>query len=83
MSKKTKKLKERCRSCRRRAKVKHECKTCIKLQEAGKVETVFTICACSFHAEKALQDMKKHALVAHPVNLLRAGVAALKGEDVF
>lgn len=76
---KPKKLKERCCSCRRRAKVKHECITCIELGR----ETVFTVCACFFHADSALQDIKKHTLVAHPVNLLRAGIAALKGEDVF
>ena len=78
-------LKERCSAaseCSRRAQVKHECVTCIKLKEAKKVETVFVVCGCRWHKPEALTIMKRHALTAHPVNLLRAGVAALKGESI-
>lgn len=77
------KIKKKCQKCRKRAKVIHECRTCIALKEAGKRDEVFETTGCAQHAEEALQEIKKHALLAHPSNLLRASVAALKGEDVF
>ncbi len=73
------KLKERCshEGCNARAKQKHECLTCEKL---GK--EVFTIAGCREHASWALTMVKRHALVKHPVNMLRVGAAALRGEDI-
>jgi hypothetical protein len=76
-----KRLKERCSvssGCNRKAQVKHECLTCLKL----KAGTVFVVCGCRWHKAEALTIIKRHALTAHPVNMLRAGVAALKGEDI-
>ena len=64
------KIKGRCfvKSCRRKAKIKHECRTCEK----------HTILVCAIHGARGLQAIRRH-----PVNILRATVAALKGEDVF
>lgn len=76
------KIKKKCQKCRKRAKVVHECLTCVALKEAGKRDEVFETAGCAQHAEAALQEIKRHALLAHPVNLLRAGIAALKGEDI-
>lgn len=80
-----KRLKERCGhpGCRRRAKAKHECLTCEKLVAAGKSETVFFAAGCGEHANETIQRIKRHALTAHPVNILRAVGAQLKGEDVL
>ncbi len=74
------KLKERCGhdGCYRRAQVKHECRTC---DELGK--EIFTVAACGHHATGAMEEIKRHCLVKHPVNILRGVGAALKGEDVF
>lgn len=69
--------------CNRRAKAKHECITCEYLLDAGKVESVHTVYACGHHQAEGLAAMKRHALTAHPINIVRAAVAALKGEDVF
>lgn len=65
--------------CRRRARVQHECLTC----EAKNPDEIHTVKACRKHGARAMQAIRRHALVAHPVNLLRATAAALKGEDVF
>lgn len=75
------KFKERCShdDCRRRAKAKHECVTCEKLAS----EERFFLFSCAYHHEPVKARVKRHALVAHPVNILRATGAALKGEDVF
>lgn len=71
-------------ACTARAKVKHECLTCEKLREAGKLKgEPFVVYACARHGEEALTAVKKHALASHPANILRATVAALKGEKVF
>jgi len=82
---KKKKLTARCDhpNCKRRAKSRRECLTCEKLVEAGKAESVFTLHACGYHQGNILERIKKHTLTAHPVNILRAMGAALKGEDVF
>jgi hydroxylamine reductase (hybrid-cluster protein) len=79
------KIKAKCghEGCKRRAKAKHECLTCEKLVEAGKQDTVFFAAGCGHHAQEAIERIKKHALTAHPVNILRGVVAQLKGGDVF
>ncbi len=75
------KLKERCdtKGCTRRATVKHECLSCERL----KAEIVYSVCGCVLHARDATDEIRKHALVKHPSNLVGAVAAALKGEDVF
>jgi len=82
---KKKKLTTRCshEGCSSRAKAKHECLTCEKLVEAGKAKTIFAVYACGNHQNEALASIKKHAMVGHPVNILRAIAAQLKGEDVI
>jgi hypothetical protein len=64
--------------CKRKARAKHACVTCEKL---GKPE--FAVKCCSEHFFPGLELLKKHALTAHPSNILGAMGAALKGEDVF
>lgn len=70
--------------CKGRGGEKFECLTCEKLYFAGKrtKDEIFVIQACSKHRFQALADVKKHAVVKHPVNLLRVMGAALKGEDI-
>jgi hypothetical protein len=68
--------------CRRRAKVKYECRTCEALVAAGKAEAVFIVNVCRPHSARGKLKIRRHALIAHPVNILRAGIAALKGEDL-
>ncbi len=56
--------------------------TCEQLRDAGKKTDaeVFTIQTCGLHRERALQIIKRHALVAHPINIVRATIAGLRGE---
>jgi hypothetical protein len=68
--------------CRRKAKIKFDCLTCEALVEAGKTKTAFAVRVCKPHGARGQQRIRRHALVAHPVNILRAGLAALKGEDL-
>ena len=64
--------------CERHAVQNHECLTC----EAKQKEEVFSLKTCPYHHEQIRARMKKHALTAHPVNILRAVVAGLKGQDL-
>lgn len=60
--------------CIRRSKAKHECTTCEE----------FALRACGYHQTQVLETMKRHVLLAHPVNILRAvGAQLAGGEDVF
>ena len=61
--------------CHARATSRHECQTCERLGLE-----VFEVTPCSAHYESELQRIKRHAMVGHPVNLLRAAIAGLKGE---
>ncbi len=70
------------KGCRRGAKVKYECRTCESLVEASKASSVHTVKACRYHGGRGMQAIRRHALIKHPVNILRAGLAALKGEDL-
>lgn len=80
---KKRRLSSPCDFCKRRAKAKHECITCDWLKKDGKTDAIFTVHACGHHQEEGMAKIRKHALVAHPINLIRAAIAALKGEDVF
>ena len=68
--------------CEERGGEMFHCVTCENLRDAGKLEDdkVFRIQTCVPHRDHAVVRMKRHALVAHPVNILRVTVAALKGE---
>lgn len=78
---KAEKIKAPCShdDCKRRAKARHECIVCMKTSP----DKVFAVCACGHHQEEILATIKKHTLTAHPVNIVRAVIAQLKGEDVF
>ena len=54
---------------------------CVTCEDLGR-ENPFRLQACSLHRFDALQEVKRHAVVKHPVNLLRVMGAALKGEDI-
>lgn len=71
------KIKGRCSypECKAKARIQHDCLTCNS-------ET-FRACKCEEHRIWAAEKIRRHALTAHPVNILRAMVAALRGEDVF
>jgi hypothetical protein len=66
------------KDCEAGAKVKLECLTC---EKAGK--TVKTVRGCDSHSLWAQSKLRKHALAAHPVNLMGAVVGQLVGKDVF
>lgn len=55
---------------------KAECLTCKRLGKS------FVKLACLHHYEAALSAVRRHALVKHPVNILRATIAGLKGENL-
>lgn len=82
-----KRLKPRCsfEGCTRRSKQTHECLTCIRLHEEGelKEEKPMVVHSCWRHTGQVIEELKRHALIKHPSNIVRATVAALKGEDVF
>ena len=65
--------------CKAKAKSKFECIACEHLKR----KEPHISYGCSKHAEWAMEQMKKHALTKHPVNLLRAIAAGLAGEEVF
>lgn len=52
---------------------------CVTCEKLGK-DTSWA--ACPAHWDQGVADMKKHALVGHPVNILRAVGAGLRGEDI-
>ena len=68
-------------SCEERGGEIFHCITCEDLRDAGKKkpDEVFSIQCCVFHRDAAVDKIKRHALIAHPVNILRATVAGLKG----
>jgi hypothetical protein len=71
--------------CNRIAPVTHTCRTCEELAAKAKIRLgdVLSVHCCPYHLEDGLQKLKRHALTAHPFNILRATAAALKGEEVF
>lgn len=71
--------------CQLEATSEHVCLTCEQLLEAGKPAKgpdgqAFRHKVCLVHRGMALEAVRKHALVAHPVNLLKMVVAAVKGD---
>ena len=75
-------VKGRCHFCSFAAKVERHCVTCEKITAKHPTHVPFSCKACRKHGEQALIAVKRHALTAHPSNLLRATVAALRGEDI-
>lgn len=63
-------IRGKCFLCGIQAVVQYDCRTC---------ET-FSIKACRKHEKKGMYDIRQHALLKHPVNILRVAAAALKGE---
>jgi hypothetical protein len=71
--------------CELDAVTEHVCLTCEALALAGKPAKgpngeVFRRKVCPIHRGMALEAVKKHALVAHPVNMLKMAYAVLKGD---
>lgn len=67
------------------AVTEHVCKTCEALVEAGKPGkgpdgTVYRRKVCEVHRGAGLEDVKKHALAAHPLNIVRMAAAIIKGD---
>lgn len=75
---KPKPLRDKCfvDGCKRRGGEKFTCRTCEGLGRKKPYE----LAACVLHREEALAKVKKHTLVKHPVNIVRATIAGLKGE---
>ncbi len=66
--------------CPRKARNTSHCVTCEALKAAGKRSDVVSVSFCLAHAEWGTTKIRRHALVKHPANLVRAGIASLKGE---
>ena len=62
--------------CSADGKNTHACLTCEKLGKSTEIHY------CPAHRETGLGQIKKHALVRHPANLLRVIGAGLAGEDI-
>ena len=56
---------------------KFTCKTCERLS----VDPPFSIQVCFLHREEAIATIKKHALIKHPVNIVRAAQENPGGMD--
>jgi hypothetical protein len=72
--------------CELDAASEHLCLTCVQLEDAGKKAKgengqVHRRKVCPVHRGAALEAVKKHALVAHPVNMLKMAVAVLRGDE--
>lgn len=59
----------------------HTCITCEKIKEAQPHE-VFQIQCCRVHYYDGLKKVRRHAVTAHPANLLRVVAAGLRGEEI-
>jgi hypothetical protein len=70
------------KKCKHRGGEIFHCITCEQLRDAGKKTDaeVFRIQTCVAHRDKAIAKIKTHALVKHPVNILKVTIAGLKGE---
>lgn len=81
---KKERFKEKCswraedQICTVRAVTKFECRTC---EATGK--EVFTLFSCAVHSPELQGQVRRHALVKHPVNIVRVAAAVLKGETEF
>jgi len=64
--------------CEANAYSKASCITCEELGAQKPAGYAF----CLAHQDWAIAKIKKHALVKHPVNIVRAVAAGLRGEDV-
>jgi hypothetical protein len=64
--------------CKRKAhpQGRFVCITCEKKDE----DPPFSLQACGPHSNAVLMMVRKHALSAHPVNILRATAAVIKGD---
>lgn len=75
-------LREPCDVCQKMDVARYECKTCESLVAAGKDYKIFTTRGCAEHIEVARSKMRQHAMLGHPVNIVRAAAAALRGESL-
>jgi hypothetical protein len=76
------------KGCKQNGGTIHHCVTCEKIRDAQgsdpitKVHEVFTVQCCAVHFDEGLKKIRRHAVTAHPVNLLRVVAAGLKGEQI-
>jgi hypothetical protein len=67
--------------CNAKAYQTHHCMTCEQLVAAGKAEKVVTVTFCPAHEGEATAEIRKHAVIGHPLpNVPRAIIAGLKGD---
>ena len=62
--------------CEKNGSRTHRCVTC---EKRGRD---FSRQCCPEHNEQGLGEVRRHALVKHPANLLRVVAAGLAGEDI-
>lgn len=75
------------KGCALNGGILHECLTCEKLSETSQVAhgepiEVFKVQACTVHSDEGLKRVRRHAVTAHPANLLGVIAAGLKGEVI-
>ena len=76
------------KGCQLNGGILHECLTCENLAKAAEMAgedhgiVVFKIQCCTRHSDEGLKKVRRHALTAHPANLLRVVAAGLKGEQI-
>jgi hypothetical protein len=66
-----------CFKCQNPGLAMDECLTCERLGRSK-----FRVFSCADHRQDGLRAVKKHALIKHPANLLRAIAAGLRGEEI-
>lgn len=72
------------KKCKQNGGTIHHCITCEELVRAGKLaaEDAFKVQCCAVHVHEGLKKVRRHAVTAHPANLLRVVAAGLRGEEI-
>lgn len=78
-------LEEAPLGCELDATSEHVCLTCEKLVAEGRAGKgpdggIYRRKVCPLHRGAALEAVRKHALVAHPINILKMAVAVVRGD---
>jgi hypothetical protein len=70
--------------CKRNAFSKFSCKTCEALLDEGRLcaGNVVEYLFCSSHQDWAVERIKRHTMIGHPANVMRAIAAGLRGEEI-
>lgn len=71
------------KGCKQNGGTIHTCITCEKLASStSQGGEVFQVQCCTVHYHDGLKKVRRHAITAHPANLLRVVAAGLRGEEI-